>query len=118
MRARILRLHHSISSVAGERYRPWKTCPSASSVASAMRTSSTSSALADRLALDVDDVRIALATLEAEGQVFQGRYRSPATDEIEWCNRRILARIHRATLGKLRREIEPVTAQQFHQFLA
>jgi ATP-dependent helicase Lhr and Lhr-like helicase len=78
----------------------------------------TASALADRLALDVDDVRIALATLEAEGQVFQGRYRSPATDEIEWCNRRILARIHRATLGKLRREIEPVTAQQFHQFLA
>ncbi len=78
----------------------------------------TASALADRLALNVDDVRMALAALEAEGQVFQGRYRFPAEHEIEWCNRRILARIHRATLGKLRREIEPVTAWQFHQFLA
>jgi ATP-dependent Lhr-like helicase len=40
-----------------------------------------------------------------------------APSEVEWCNRRILARIHRLTLGKLRREIEPVTAAQFHQFL-
>ena len=37
--------------------------------------------------------------------------------EMEWCNRRMLARIHRMTLGRLRREIEPVTAAQFHSFL-
>ncbi len=37
--------------------------------------------------------------------------------EIQWCNRRILARIHRLTLGTLRREIEPVTAAQFQRFL-
>ena len=61
--------------------------------------------------------RSRLATLESEGQVFQGRYRSKA-GEIEWCNRRILARIHHLTLGRLRREIAPVTAAQFHQFLA
>ena len=36
---------------------------------------------------------------------------------MEWCNRRILARIHRATLGRLRREIEPVTALDFERFL-
>jgi ATP-dependent Lhr-like helicase len=78
----------------------------------------TGSALSERVALPVDEVRIALAKLEAEGQVFQGRYRFPSGEEIEWCNRRLLARIHRATLGKLRREIEPVTAEQFHQFLA
>jgi ATP-dependent Lhr-like helicase len=42
----------------------------------------------------------------------------PPGDELEWCNRRILARIHRLTIGRLRREIEPVTAAQFHQFLA
>ena len=36
---------------------------------------------------------------------------------LEWCNRRILARIHRATLGRLRREIEPVTALDFQYFL-
>ena len=78
----------------------------------------TAAELAQRLALPPVDVRIALAALESEGQVFQGRYRMPAPDEIEWCNRRILARIHRLTIGRLRREIEPVTAAQFHQFLA
>ena len=40
-----------------------------------------------------------------------------APDQTEWCNRRILARIHRLTLGQLRREIEPVTAAQFQRFL-
>ncbi len=78
----------------------------------------TASQLAGRLALPVSDIHIALATLEAEGQVFSGRYRVPSGDELEWCNRRILARIHRLTIGRLRREIEPVTAAQFHQFLA
>ncbi len=77
----------------------------------------TATALADRLALDPGDVRIALGTLESQGQIFQGHYRSKAPDEIEWCNRRILARIHHLTLGRLRREIAPVTAAQFHQFL-
>lgn len=75
------------------------------------------SELAVRLRMPVAEVRAALAALEAEGQVFQGRYRSGAGDEIEWCNRRILARIHRGTLGRLRREIEPVPAAQFHEFL-
>ncbi len=74
--------------------------------------------LASRLAIPIGDVQIALATLESEGQVFQGRYKSKAGAEIEWCNRRILARIHHLTLGRLRREIAPVTAAQFHQFLA
>jgi ATP-dependent Lhr-like helicase len=87
----------------------------------------TATGLAERLALPVNDVQIALATLESEGQVFQGRYRSGGSGgaggsachpEIEWCNRRILARIHHLTLGRLRREIAPVTAAQFHQFLA
>jgi ATP-dependent Lhr-like helicase len=35
-----------------------------------------------------------------------------------WCDRRLLARIHRYTLDRLRREIEPVTAAQFLRFLA
>jgi ATP-dependent Lhr-like helicase len=81
----------------------------------------TASELAERLALPVGDIQTALAALESEGQVFQGRYRdmglSAASSEIEWCNRRILARIHHLTLGRLRREIAPVTAAQFHQFL-
>jgi ATP-dependent helicase Lhr and Lhr-like helicase len=72
--------------------------------------------LAERLGLPRDDVRIALAGLEGKGLVFQGQYR-PGAQETEWCNRRILARIHRATLGRLRREIEPVSAAQFCEFL-
>jgi len=77
----------------------------------------TAAGLADRLALPPDEVHIALAMLENEGQVFQGKYRDSKSPVVEWCNRRILARIHRATLGRLRREIEPVTAAQFHEFL-
>jgi ATP-dependent Lhr-like helicase len=82
----------------------------------------TASELTARLALNIGDIQIALATLESEGQVFEGHYRemrqAAASCEVEWCNRRILARIHHLTLGRLRREIAPVTASQFHQFLA
>jgi ATP-dependent Lhr-like helicase len=74
--------------------------------------------LAARLTLGLGDVEIALAKLEAEGQLFQGHYKNKTGEPIEWCNRRILARIHHLTLGRLRREIAPVTAAQFHQFLA
>lgn len=78
----------------------------------------TASSLAERLAFSREEIDIALAQLEAEGQVMRGRFAHPACDgEIEWCNRRVLARIHRATLGRLRKEIEPVTAAQFHAFL-
>ena len=78
----------------------------------------TAGAVADRLALSRDDVERALLTLEAEGQVLRGRFSVPeGQGEQEWCNRRILARIHRATIGDLRREIEPVSALDFHRFL-
>ncbi|MGA2182281.1 MAG: DEAD/DEAH box helicase [Bryobacteraceae bacterium] len=75
-------------------------------------------ALAERLALSREEVEQALLTLEAEGQVLRGRFSVPeGAGEMEWCNRRVLARIHRATLGDLRREIEPVSALDFHRFL-
>ena len=78
----------------------------------------TASAMAGKLAFPLDEIEIALAQLEAEGQVLRGRFTQREADaEIEWCNRRVLARIHRMTLGRLRREIEPVTASQFHSFL-
>jgi ATP-dependent Lhr-like helicase len=48
--------------------------------------------------------------------VLRGHFRN-SDGETEWCNRRILARIHRTTLGRLRREIEPVTASVFERFL-
>jgi ATP-dependent Lhr-like helicase len=73
--------------------------------------------LALRLAFTEQDVEIGMAKLESEGQVLSGRFSGGGTGNLEWCNRRILARIHRATLGRLRREIEPVTQSQFHEFL-
>lgn len=75
--------------------------------------------LAQRIAFDTGTVEMSLLRLEAQGQVLRGHFRAAAgtTGEIEWCNRRILARIHRATLGRLRREIEPVSALDFEQFL-
>ncbi|HXG35679.1 MAG TPA: crosslink repair DNA glycosylase YcaQ family protein, partial [Dehalococcoidia bacterium] len=58
----------------------------------------------------------ALATLEGEGLVLRGHF-TPGEEEEEFCNRRLLARIHRYTLDRLRREIEPVSAQDLMRFL-
>ena len=77
------------------------------------------SELATRLALPRARVDSALAQLEAEGQILRGSFTpGAATDEPEWCHRRLLARIHRLTIGKLRREIEPVSTADFVRFLA
>jgi ATP-dependent Lhr-like helicase len=78
----------------------------------------TPAGLAQRLGLAISDVEIALGHLEAEGQILRGRF-SPdlAADQTEFCHRRILARIHRLTLGRLRKEIEPVTSAGFMRFL-
>jgi ATP-dependent Lhr-like helicase len=80
----------------------------------------TVTSLAARLALPSNVVESAMAKLESGGQVLRGRFtpESKATgSEIEWCNRRLLARIHRLTLGRLRKEIEPVTSADFMRFL-
>ena len=58
-----------------------------------------------------------LLRLEASGAVLRGQFSDPATPETEWCDRRLLARIHRLTLGTLRKEIEPVNAAQFMRWL-
>jgi ATP-dependent helicase Lhr and Lhr-like helicase len=57
-----------------------------------------------------------LLKLEAQGRILRGRF-TPGTSELEWCDRRLLARIHRYTLNRLRSEIEPVTAADFMRFL-
>jgi ATP-dependent Lhr-like helicase len=80
----------------------------------------TITSLAGRLALRRDVIETAMAKLESSGQVLRGRF-TPASktqdSELEWCNRRLLARIHRMTLGKLRKEIEPVSSADFMRFL-
>src|SRR5437867_3729274 len=76
----------------------------------------TARALATSLGLGVDDVDLGLAALEREGFVLRGRF-TPGVSELEWCERRLLARIHRYTLDRLRKEIEPVAAADFLRFL-
>src|SRR5262249_41154647 len=90
----------------------------------------TAAELADCLALPVRDVDEALAALEGEGQALRGRFRPEAslppgaaasavdgTERLEWCDRRLLQRIHRLTVGRLRREIDPLNGPDFMRFL-
>jgi len=75
------------------------------------------SELSHKLAMPRDLVDQALAQLEAEGQILRGSFSAVQCGETEWCHRRLLARIHRLTIGRLRREIEPVTTAEFYAFL-
>jgi ATP-dependent Lhr-like helicase len=84
----------------------------------------TTHALANVLHVAEDDVSMALQSLESEGAVLRGRFTpgdalSHARDagDLEWCDRRLLARIHRYTLNRLRAEIEPVSPADFMRFL-
>ena len=74
------------------------------------------SALAAPLGLEQDQIAAALIALEAEGFAMRGRF-SPGANEEEWCERRLLARIHTYTIKRLRAEIEPVAARDFLRFL-
>src|SRR5947207_2658770 len=76
----------------------------------------TAADVAGSLGVAVADVDFALGALEHEGFVLRGRF-TPGVAELEWCERRLLARIHRYTLDRLRQAIEPVTAADFMRFL-
>lgn len=79
------------------------------------------------LALPIREVEAALLALETEGSVMRGHYtpEAPAGEggsargerAVEWCDRRLLARIHRYTVDRLRQEIAPVEVRDFMRFL-
>jgi ATP-dependent Lhr-like helicase len=93
--------------------------------------------LAETLALQQADIDAALLALEAEGFVLRGKFHpgaiveatpssrgvtiqrrgGAASTEQEWCDRRLLARIHRLTIDRLRSEIQPVSLHDFYRFL-
>jgi ATP-dependent Lhr-like helicase len=76
--------------------------------------------LAATLGVRRSAVEAALAALESEGFAFRGRFNpgaTPGNSEEEWCERRLLARIHRYTMDRLRREIEPVSQSDYLRFL-
>ncbi|HEX9301255.1 MAG TPA: ATP-dependent DNA helicase, partial [Casimicrobiaceae bacterium] len=76
----------------------------------------TANAIADSMALPLADIDGALAKLVAEGFAMRGAF-TPGASQAEWCDRALLARIHRYTVKRLRQEIEPVTTQDFMRFL-
>ncbi len=80
----------------------------------------TADALSARLGIAPQLARDALLALEREGLVLRGQFLRDAPHSAEaphWCERGVLARIHRLTLGRLRREIEPVGAAELVRFL-
>ena len=76
----------------------------------------TPTALAAPLGLEAEAVAAALAALEHDGAILKGRFLAGVNDE-QWCDRRLLARIHHYTVRRLRSEIEPVQARDFLRFL-
>jgi len=76
----------------------------------------TATALADFFELPRSEIDVALFALEAEGFVLRGQFHS-GTPELQWCDRRLLARIHRLTINRLRAEIQPVSIAEFQRFL-
>jgi ATP-dependent Lhr-like helicase len=73
--------------------------------------------LANVLGISSSDVEKALLRLETSGVILRGKFTDPASKETEWCERRLLARIHRLTLGQLRKQVESVTPAQFMNWL-
>jgi ATP-dependent helicase Lhr and Lhr-like helicase len=76
----------------------------------------TAQMLAESLALEVCDIEQILITLESEGFVLRGRF-TPGAESDEWCERRLLARIHRYSMQARRKAVEAVTTAQFLIFL-
>jgi ATP-dependent Lhr-like helicase len=90
----------------------------------------TSQALGEMLGVAPDEIEKALLRMEASGAILRGKFTSAADTrtgvsapheherhEHEWCDRRLLARIHRLTVATLRKQIEPVKAAQFMRWL-
>ncbi|TLZ39735.1 MAG: DEAD/DEAH box helicase [Gammaproteobacteria bacterium] len=77
----------------------------------------TAAALAAELAMPTSRIETALAALQAEGFAMRGAFTDTPAPEGEWCERRLLARIHGYTVKRLRAEIEPIEARDFVRFL-
>jgi ATP-dependent Lhr-like helicase len=81
----------------------------------------TAGALAYWLGLPVAEVEQALLRMEASGSVLRGNFTGLAQGNepgtVEWCDRRLLARIHHLTVATLRKQVEPVAAAQYMRWL-
>jgi ATP-dependent helicase Lhr and Lhr-like helicase len=80
----------------------------------------TASFFARTLSLDPSAVFQAFLAMEMQGLLMRGAFEYPSTTEdhdVEWCERRILQRIHRRTVATLRKQIEPVTPSVYMRWL-
>jgi ATP-dependent Lhr-like helicase len=77
----------------------------------------TAAQLSELLRVPSPEIDTALLRMEASGSILRGNFTGGHSEHTEWCERRLLARIHRLTVATLRKQIEPVTAAQFMQWL-
>jgi ATP-dependent Lhr-like helicase len=77
----------------------------------------TAAGLARASGLPPGTVEAGLARLEADGFAMQGRFDPSIGDGPQWCARHLLARAHSYSQGRARREVQPVSAQEFMRFL-
>jgi ATP-dependent Lhr-like helicase len=76
----------------------------------------TAAELAQSLQISHEDTEAALMELESEGVVLRGRF-TAGVEGLEWCDRRLLSRVHRYTIHRLRAEISPCAPADFMRFL-
>jgi len=77
----------------------------------------TAPALGELLGVSGLEIEKSLLRMEASGAILRGKFTDPSMQQTEWCDRRLLARIHRLTVATLRKQIEPVTPAQFMRWL-
>lgn len=74
-------------------------------------------ALSELLASTSTDLDKTFLRMESSGSILRGHFTAGSSEEMEWCDRRLLARIHKMTLGTLRSQIQPANAAQFMRWL-
>ena len=82
----------------------------------------TAASIAKLLSIPAGEVWKQLLRLEVAGTVMRGTFERPAAEaladhDVEWCDRRLLQRIHKRTLGALRRQVEAASPAIYMQWL-
>jgi ATP-dependent helicase Lhr and Lhr-like helicase len=108
-----------LAAPRSERGRPWERADAVRElVRGRMEVAGpiTAEALSEFFGLPFPEIQSALLALESEGFILRGKFH-PGAAEMEWCDRRLLARIHRLTINRLRAEIQPVSIAEYQRFL-
>ena len=69
------------------------------------------------LGISEADANKTLLRMESSGAILRGHFTDANPGDTQWCDRRLLARIHKLTIGRLRNEVQPVNAAQFMRWL-